>query len=207
MYQGISKRAVELCVTVKVILEGDAESFTPALTLEDLNSLTSSAVKRMFEQQPFPHNEPSCPPNRATGVAWQENDITRFMLYALKCGSPHILMSDIDEESDVMRPSADSSTSSKHKVWDAVESGSASDSGSVDDVNDSASGRSQKTLPAFKQQNGSKRKIRSSGEQLFPKSTKKKTPSNSGGVAGGVAAGIPAEAKKGTCPRKRKEKD
>ena len=108
VYQGISKRAVELCVTVKVILEGDAESFTPALTLEDLNSLTSSAVKRMFEQQPFPHNEPSCPPNRATGVAWQKNDITRFMLYALKCGSPHILMSDIDEESDVMRSSADS---------------------------------------------------------------------------------------------------
>ena len=30
------------------------------------------------------------------------------MLYALKYGSPHILMSDIDEESDVMRSSADS---------------------------------------------------------------------------------------------------
>ena len=80
VYQGISKRAGELRATVKVILEGDTESFTPALTLEDLNSLTPSAVKGMFEQQPFPHNEPSWPPYRATGVAWQENEITRFML-------------------------------------------------------------------------------------------------------------------------------
>ena len=110
-------------------------------------------------------------------------------------------------KNDVMRSSADSKTSCTHKVWDTVESVSASDSGSVDDVNDSSSGRSHKTLPVLKKQNGSKRWIRSSGEQHFPKSRKKKTPSNSGGVPGGVAGGIPAETKKRTCPRKRKKKN
>ena len=67
-----------------------------------MNMLSPSAVKSMFEALPL--HEPFWPSQRTSGAAWQETDLTRFMLYTLKCSSTHITMDEIDAESAETRP-------------------------------------------------------------------------------------------------------
>ena len=64
--------------------------------------LSPTAVKSMFEALPL--HEPFWPAQRMSGAVWQETDLTRFMLYTLKCSSTHITMDEIDAESAETRP-------------------------------------------------------------------------------------------------------
>ena len=95
--RGISTRALQLRASVEIIREGERETFTRVLGLRDMNMLSPSAVKSMFEALPL--HEPFWPSQRTSGAAWQETDLTRFMLYTLKCSSTHITMDEIDAES------------------------------------------------------------------------------------------------------------
>ena len=64
--------------------------------------LSPTAVKSMFEALPL--HEPFWPAQRTSGAVWQETDLTRFMLYTLKCSSTHVTMDEIDAESAETRP-------------------------------------------------------------------------------------------------------